>query len=176
MFWSPKTHFFAIAPAGDKQPGLLSVWFNHFPATGENHRSVQIPLVEYRRQGPYFSFLFLFPSGAPILTGICSGDEAKTCESMSDEQLLDLGELKILSKCCHGQTFWDRHRPVCKKWCRYFCWLELSEVSSIYASCGKVGADVRVGASFKWPHREPLQNQMVTGRIRQRELLLPPSW
>ena len=33
-----------------------------------------------------------FLSGRPVLIGMCAGDEAKSSESLSDEQLLHIGK------------------------------------------------------------------------------------
>ena len=64
VFWPRNSSLFFLAPKDTSQSGLLNIWLN-----------------------------YTVLSGAPVLVAFCNGDEAKTCESMEDEELLQTGKL-----------------------------------------------------------------------------------
>ncbi len=66
VFWPRKSSMFLLAPRDSSQSGLLNIWLN-----------------------------ITALSGAPVLMAFCNGDEARTCEAMSDEDLLQTGRIKI---------------------------------------------------------------------------------
>ncbi len=65
IFWPRKSSIFLLAPPDTSQSGLLNIWLNCTAL-----------------------------SGAPVLMAFSNGDEAKTCEAMSDEELLQTGKVE----------------------------------------------------------------------------------